>query len=138
MKIKYDMELMGFMKIFQQITRARLKDCLVDENSLLTFIVEQDEIGKAVGKKASNVMVLERAFKRKIKIAEFNNEVTGFVKSLIYPLKALDIQDEDGVITITPQDSKTRGYLIGRAASNLRNLESITKRYFQIKEIKVI
>jgi len=39
---------------------------------------------------------------------------------------------------ITPPDTQTRGYLIGREAVNLRGFEEIVKRYFEIKEIKVV
>jgi hypothetical protein len=57
----------------------------------------------------------------------------------VHPLQAKEIHEKEGVIVIVPPDTKTRGYLIGRGAVNLRNTESVVKRYYpDIKEIKVI
>ena len=69
-KITYNAELLKIMMLFERITRAKLKDAFYDNNSLLTFIVAENEIGKAIGKKAVNVKKLERLLKRKIKIVE--------------------------------------------------------------------
>jgi len=130
---------MGLMAIFQQVTRAKLKDCFYDSNSLLIFVVEPNELGKAIGKQAVNIKKLEKKFNKKIKIVEYNSDVQIFIKNLVYPLRINEVRIEENVATIEPIDSKTRGYLIGRAASNLRNYEGIVKRYFnEIKELKVI
>jgi len=47
-------------------------------------------------------------------------------------------EDEMGIVTIAGPDSKTKGLLIGRNAQNLRNLEANVRRYFEVKEIKVV
>jgi len=138
MIMKYDNQSLKIMSLFEKITRTRLKDSFVDENKLLTFIVEKGQLGKAVGKKAANVKKLEKMLNRKIKILEFNPEIIVFVKNLIYPLKAKDIKKEDKTITIEGPDTRTKGLLIGKNAKNLRNTEKIVKKYFDIDEIKVI
>ena len=69
---------------------------------------------------------------------EFNPDLIQFIKNVVFPSKVKDIVEEEGVITITPPDSETRGYLIGKSASNLRNTEEVVKRYFELEEIKVI
>jgi N utilization substance protein A len=138
MKIKYDLDLMRFISMFESLTRTKLKDCFIDDNELLTFVVEPGEIGRAVGKKAGNVKKIEAALKRKIKVVEYNPDVLRFVQNMILPLRVSDIKEEDGVITLTGPDSQTKGLLIGRSAANLRLLEKNVKRYFDIKEIKVV
>ncbi|MFA4917169.1 MAG: hypothetical protein WC560_10935, partial [Syntrophales bacterium] len=67
-KILYTQELMGTMALFDRITHVQLKDCFEDSNHLLTFVVNYEDLGKAVGKKALFVKRLEELFKRKIKI----------------------------------------------------------------------
>lgn len=137
-KIKYDIELMGLMSIFERITGCSVKDCFIDKNSLLTFMVDENDLGKAVGKKASKVKLLENTFKRKLKIVGFSKELLKFVQNLIFPLKALEITEEGQIVFIKGADVKTKSLLIGRNAQNLRNLENIVKRYFTIEEIKVV
>ena len=127
------------MSLFESVTRTRLKDCFIDNNQVQTFIVVQGDIGKAIGKSASNVKKLEQMLNRKIKIVEFNPDMIGFIKNLIYPTQPRNIMEEAGIVTIESPDSKSRGLLIGRNASNLRNYEAIAKKYYsKLKEIKVV
>ena len=128
---------MYFISLFEKITKANLKDCF-EEGDKLYFIVKQGEIGKAIGKGAVNVKKIQNKTNRKIKIVEFNPQTIGFIKNSIYPVIAKDIQEKDDVVIITAKDSYNRGLLIGRGAKNLREIEKITKRYFNITEIKVV
>lgn len=137
-KIVYDSDLLKLMNLFEQITKSNLKDCFVDDNGLLTFVVQEGEIGKAIGKKAVNVKNLEKMLNRKIKIVEFNPHLLQFVKNLIIPLKIEEADQEEKVVILTSPDINTKGLLIGRNAKNLRNTEKIVKKYFDIDEIKVM
>jgi N utilization substance protein A len=135
MKIKYDANILQYMSLFESLTNSQVKDCVVSERIL--FVVEPNEIGKAIGKKGSNVRKLENLLKKKIKIVEFNPEVSQFVQSMIYPLQA-KVEEADKVVTITGPDSKTKGLIIGRDSKNLKFLKDIVGRYFDIEEIKVV
>ncbi len=135
-RIKFDVNIIKIISLFESMTKAKVKDCIANERIL--FIVEKDEISKAIGKGGANVKRIEKALNRKIKIVEFNSNLIQFIKNLIYPLKSKDIKEEDKNIIITPIDNNTRGLLIGRAAQNLRGFEEIAKRYFDIEQIKII
>ena len=126
------------MSFFEKITRTKVKDCIVKEESII-YVVQPGFIGKAVGKNGANVQKLHKLLNRKIKIVEFNPNVIQFIKNYIYPLKSTEIVQDADIVTITGSDTKTKGLLIGRNAANLRFLESVVKRYFKdITEIKVI
>ena len=132
-------ETLKLMSLFESITRSRLKDCFVDKNEMLTFVVQPGEIGKAIGKQAINVKRLEKMLNRKIKIVEFNPDALAFVRNLIFPLRSRNVTENEGIVTIESEDTKTRGLIIGRNALNLRNFEAIAQKYYpQIKEIKVV
>lgn len=128
---------MKFISVFEQVTQANAKDALKD-NERLIFIVEENQIGKAIGKGGINIRKLEAKFNRKIKIVEFNPDVLQFIKNLVYPLKLKDIKEDNGVITLFGPDAKTRGQLIGRERQNLRQILQIVKRYFVIENIRVV
>ncbi|MBR9691293.1 NusA-like transcription termination signal-binding factor [Candidatus Woesearchaeota archaeon] len=131
------MDLMKYMSLFEKITRVNAKDCFKQAEKIV-FIVSEGLAGKAVGQKGVNIKKMEGLFKKKIKIIELSDDLIDFVKNVIHPLGAREIKEEDGVVTIIPVDSQTRGYLIGREAVNLRGFEEVVKRYFDIKEIKVV
>lgn len=135
-KIKYNIDLMKFMQLFESLTRAKLKDCI--ENEQLIFIVEENEIGKAIGKGGSNVRRLEGLLKKKIKIVEFSSDIKQFIRNFVMPLQVANINEENNIITIFGPDTKTKGLLIGRERKNLENLKDIARRYFEIEDIKVV
>ena len=127
---------MKIISIFESITGAKLKDCILNER--LVFIVEENEIGKAIGKRGINIKRLENMLKKKIRVVEFNHDILQFIKNLLYPLQIANIENNDGLITITGPDTKTKALIIGRNKQNLNNLIEVVKRYFNVKDIKVV
>lgn len=136
-KIKYNIELMEFISIFESLTRAKAKDCFM-MNDRITYIVEQNEIGKAIGKGGSNIKRLEAMLKKKIRVIEFSSDVCEFIKNIIYPLRVEEIKKEGTDIIIKGQDTKTKGLLIGRDRQNINQTKSIADRFFEISAIKVV
>lgn len=136
MRIKYDSQLMKLMQYFESATRSKLKDCFVDGNGILTFVVEGN-VGLAIGKNGVTFRKLQSSLKRKIRIVAFSDKVEEFVKNFLQPLKVKEIKlSEDHTVLITAE-SESRGYVIGRGGSNLRVLEDAARRYFEVKEMKV-
>ncbi len=135
-KIKLDLSTLKTMSLFSKITGVQPRDCFPDSNDTLIFVLN-GKVGKAVGKNGANVKKLEPVLKRKIKIVEFNPDIKVFVQNLVHPIKLKDVELDETTLIMHPPDAKTRGILIGRAAQNLRNYETILKRYFPIEELKV-
>ena len=71
-KIKYDINLMKFISLFESITRAKVKDCF-EEGEKLVFVVYPNEMGKAIGKQEVNVKKLSGILKKQLKIVEFDD-----------------------------------------------------------------
>ena len=135
-KIKFDSDLMKLITLFESMTGAKVKDCIVNEK--LIFIVEENEMGRAIGRNGVNIKRMENALKKKIKLVEFTNDVLQFVKNMVQPIEIADIREEDGIVMMYGKDTGTKAMLIGRERKNLIHLNDIVKRYFDVKEIKVV
>ena len=135
-RIKYDSELIKLITLFESMTGASVKDCIADDK--LTFIVEENEMGKAIGKGGANIKRLENALKKRIRVIEFNKDVAQFIRNMAYPSQVAEIKNGDGIVTIDGKDANTRAMLIGRNRQNLNQISEIAKRYFDVKEIKVV
>ena len=135
-RIKYDSELIKLITLFESMTGAGVKDCNAGDS--LTFIVEENEMGKAIGKGGANIKRLESALKKRIKVVEFNGDVLQFVRNFVYPAEVAEIKNDGGIVTINGKDSNTRAMLIGRNHQSLKQLNDVAKRYFDVKEIKII
>ncbi len=128
---------MGLSSLMERITKAKVKDCFTDEEGSIFFVVAPGEIGKAIGKGASNIKRLQQELQRKIRIIEYHDNVVEFVKNIIYPLHVQSITEEQGVIIIKETNKKAKSLLIGRQGRNLKLIDRAVKRFFQ-HEIKVI
>ena len=60
-RIKYDSESMSLMALFESVTGAKVKDCIVNEKVI--FIIEENEMGKAIGKNGANIKMVESKLK---------------------------------------------------------------------------
>jgi len=137
---KYDNTLMGYMRIFENITHTTLTDCFEDQKGTLNFFVEQNDIGKAIGKKAVNIRLLENKLNKKIKVSAYNPDLKSFLNNLLFPIvvDSIEYDPESKIVQIQDPDFNKKSMIIGRNASNLRNYEYITRRFFpDLKEIKV-
>src|SRR3989338_4295860 len=128
--------MMEIMTMFESMTGAKLKDCIADGK--LIFIIEEGQMGRAIGRNGSNIKRVENAFKKKIKLVEFSGNPLQFIRNMIHPIIASDITEENGTITIHGRDTSARAALIGRERQNINQVSDIARRYFDIKEIKVV
>ena len=135
-KIKYDSDLIRLITLFESMTGAKVKDCIPNEK--LVFVVEENEMCKAIGRNGSNIRRIENKLKKRIKLVEFNNDVLQFMKNFIYPIEVEDVKQEGRRITIYEKDTGTKAMLIGRERQNINHISDIVKRYFDVEEIKVV
>jgi transcription termination/antitermination protein NusA len=134
--IKLDSEVMGLIALFEQMTGAKVRDCIIEDKVI--FVIEENDMGKAIGKNGANIKNLEFKLKKKIKLVEHAHHVEKFVRSFLHPLEVAEIREDNGVVTVNGRDSQTRAMIIGRERSNVKNLLEIAKRYYNINEIKVV
>jgi NusA-like KH domain protein len=137
MNITFDKSSLGLMSSFAAKTKANVKD-VIEEQDIVIFVVGPGQLFKALGKSGANVKNLSQKLKKRIKVVEFNPDLKVFIKNNIYPVEVKEITQEGKIITLHGENVKTKSLLIGRNAQNLRQLERVVKRYFDIDEIKVV
>jgi len=136
-KTVYDLDMIKIINLFEQVTHARVKEAFYLKE-VLTFIILEGDKFKALGKNLANLHKIEQMLQKKVKIVEFDSDITKFITNLIYPYRVESIVLNDKTVTITDSDTKTKGLIIGAKAQNLRMYESVVKKYFDIEEIKVM
>ena len=138
--MKIDEGTLQTISIFEGVTKVRAKDSFFDEvQDRLIFVVLPGEIYKAIGKDGTMIKKLETLFKKKIKVVEWSEKKEKFIRNMCYPNNVTDVEmPEEEVFVVHGASEQDRGLLIGRKAQNLRNLEKNLRRYFPVKEVKVV
>ena len=99
--------------------------------------MQENEIGKAIGKNGANIKYLENKLNKKIKVVEFNDDAIKFARNLINPVKTQDIKLADDILTVSVSGIKEKGQVIGRDSKNLNELKDILKLYFHVKNVRI-
>lgn len=138
-KIKLGADEIKSMTLFETLTGARVKDC-VQKNGTLGFLVEQGDMGLAIGKKGSNVSKAKKVLGKNIQLVEFYEKEEKFLKNLFHPVNiknatVYDAKNEKvGVIEVNKKD---KGKILGQGGKKLKIAKKFAKRHFGIKNIKV-
>ena len=127
---------MKLMTLFESISGAKVKDAIA--NDKVTFVIEENDMGKAIGKNGMNIKKMEHMLKKRVKLVEFSNDVVQFVRNIIHPIEVQNIEYDNGIVTIKGKDTGTKSMLIGREHQNLNHTIDLVKRYFDVKGIKVV
>ena len=128
------------VQLVTNITSARVKDC-VDEEDIVVFIIEKGDISLAVGRKGEHVIRLKKLFGKTVQMIEFSEDPKVFLKNVFrnYGVTEVDIETkDDGQIHATVHvDQKEKGRAIGKNARNLRRARNILARHHNIGSVSV-
>ncbi len=118
-KIVFNQELMGVMKILSNLSRARVKDCFLEEDTYF-IIVEQGDVGLIIGKGGMIIKKVKEALRKQVKVVEHNDDPVKMVRSLIHPIKVEDISLDGELVLVKGGDRKINGLIYGRDGKNLK------------------
>lgn len=140
--IKLTSKEMRYIALFESITGASVKDCVLDEESnRAIFIVKEGDVGMAIGKGGKNIHLLERMTSKRHEIIEYSDSPDQFIKNALKPAQVLEIritEKPDGksfaVVRVSPRD---KGVAIGKNGRNAERIRFLAKRYFQIQNVSI-
>jgi len=141
--IKFTSMEMRYIALFESITGATVRDCIVDEkNNRVIFVVKEGDVGMAIGKGGKNIRLLERMTGKKHEIIEYSESPAQFIKNVLKPARVQEVritQRSNGktiaVVTVEPRD---KGVAIGKNGRNAERLRFFARRYFQINNVSII
>jgi len=137
MRNKITIEKIGYITFFENITKVNVKDCF-EEDGNLVYIIENESVGKAIGRGGKNIKIVGNKFKKSIKVVGYDKDINNFIKNLAYPVKISNIyKGEDNTINLKTEDYVSRGLLIGRGGKNLKTMQKIISKYHDVK-LKVL
>jgi len=140
--IKFTCDEMRYIALFESISGASVKDCIIDEEQgRAIFIVNQGQVGVAIGKGGRNIHTLERMTGKKHEIIEYSDDAVQFIKNALKPAAVKEVritERMDGkkmaVVTVNPKD---KGVAIGKNGKNAERLRFLVKRYFDIQNVSI-
>ena len=143
MEIKLTSDELRLMSLFQSVTSATARDCIVDEKmDRVIFVVNKGQMGLAIGKGGSTIKQLQNVVAKKIELVEFSDDPAEFIRNMLNADMVNDVRISDrndgrkqAIIMV---DQRKKGAVVGREGRNAEKARLLAKRHFQITNVQIV
>ena len=123
---------LSYFSNFEKITGVMPVD-YINTETILIFLVDMKELGKAIGIKGTNIERLKMTMRKKVVVVADSNELETFVRQFfsnigIVSVEIRDVMGEQNVI-LTVED-KDRGIAIGKEGERIKAAKLLLKKKF--------
>lgn len=142
-KIKLTSDELRLMSLFQNITGAVARDCIVDDRmDRVIFVVNKGQMGLAIGKGGSTIKQLQNVVSKKVELVEYSDDPSAFLSNVLNPemINEIKINDKfDGTRqAVVVVDPRKKGVVVGKEGRNAEKARLLAKRYFQISTVMIV
>ncbi|WP_455645243.1 NusA-like transcription termination signal-binding factor [Methanosphaera sp.] len=140
MSVKFTINEIRYIGLFETITSAVVKDCIIDdEHNKVTFLVKKGDMGLAIGKRGSTIGKMQKSVDKSVEILEHSDDPGEFIKNLLSSATIDSIEfskDAKGnKIATLNVDSKNKRSVIGKDGQTIQRARQFAKRQFDISNI---
>ncbi len=120
------MDEIHLMNALSQIAKVSAKDCLVEDN-LISYFVREEDVGKAIGKKAANVKFLQEKLKKRVEIIGYQED-PGRVVSKALGIEVLSVKENgEKLILVLDGTNKRKAMTSG---GKMRRVKKLIQRNY--------
>ena len=142
-KIKLTPDELRLISLFQTISSASARDCIVDDKmERVIFIVNKGQMGLAIGKGGATIKQLQNVVSKKVELVEYSDDASEFIRNILNSEMVNDIKitersdgSKQAVVFVDP---KRKGVVVGREGRNAEKARLLAKRYFQISNVLIV
>lgn len=141
-EIKLTSDQLSMISMFQGMTGATARDCVIDEKAnRVIFVVAKGQMGLAIGKEGVAVKKIERAIRRPVELVEWADDVEGLVRNALGAKYVQEVRVGDrldgtkGLVVVV--DRRKKGAVLGMGGKNAEKVRLLARRYFGIGNIQI-
>ncbi len=139
MTVKLDTEGVRCIGIFEQLTGAGARDCVVDnEMNKVILVVKKGDMGLAIGKGGSNINKVKQTLRRDVEVIEHSPDTKEFIQNLFRPVivKSVELQTKDNrSLAYVEVAGKDKGIAIGKGGEKIKKVKLMLKRSQNIDDV---
>jgi len=141
--IKLTSDELGLISLFQNITGATARDCVIDDKlDRVIFIINKGEMGLAIGKNGASILKTQKMVGKEVELVEFSEDPKNFIINALNSKFITDIRlskkvDGSTIAVITVNHNR-KGVIVGRNGKNAEKARLLARKYFQISNIHIV
>jgi len=142
-KIKLTSDELRLISLFQSITSATARDCIVDDKmERVIFIVNKGQMGLAIGKGGATIRQLQNVVAKKVELVEYSDDPSEFIRNILNSDMINEVKMNERVDgtkqAVVIVDARKKGVVVGREGRNAEKARLLAKRYFQISNVLIV
>jgi N utilization substance protein A len=136
-EIRLTAESIQYIALFENITRAKILDCIPEEERLV-YVVKQGDMGLAIGKNGENINRVKKVLDKPIELVEYSEDPGTFIKNAFGPVSvsSVNITSKNGKrLAYVEVPNKEKGLAIGRNGKNIEKVKMLARRHHDIEDV---
>ena len=141
-EIKLSSEQLSLISMFQGMTGATARDCIIDDKlNRLIFVVAKGQMGLAIGKEGVSVKKIERSVHRPVEVVEWADGIEELVRNSLGAkyVQRVEVSDRldgtKGVVVYV--DPRKKGAVLGLGGKNAEKVRMLARRYYDITNVQI-
>ena len=86
MGVKLSAESIRYLTLFESLTGASVKDCIIQDDKVI-FVVKKGDMGIAIGRGGINVERMREIIGKKIEVIEHSDDPAEFITNIFKPIR---------------------------------------------------
>lgn len=136
-EIRLTAESIQYIALFENMTRAKILDCIPEEERLV-YVVKQGDMGLAIGRNGENINRVKKAIDKPIELVEYSDDPATFLKNAFGPVSvnSVNIINKNGKrLAYVEVPNKEKGLAIGRNGKNIEKVKMLARRHHTIEDV---
>jgi len=129
--MKLSMDEILLMNALTQVTGVAAKDCVID-GQLVSFLIFEKDMGKAIGKKAANIKDLQEKLNKRIELVPYVEKPEEVFAKALEINYATARKSGGRIIVMLDAQNKAKAF---KNSSRIRRVKEIIKRNFGLELI---
>ena len=138
MTVKLDTEGIRYIGVFESLTGAGVKDCILD-NDRVIMVVKKGDMGLAIGKGGSNINKVKKLLKKNIEVVEHSSDIKEFIENLLRPAVVKNVEllttKDNKCYAYVEVSNKDKGIAIGKNGEKIKRVKLLVKRNQNIDNV---
>ena len=130
-----------FIALLEAESGATVRDCVVEDDGRLLFVVAPDDMAAAIGPDGRTVRGLEERLDREIRLVADAERAEDFVANALAPAAVYGVEveeDEAGqTVAVADVDPEDRGAAIGAGGRNVEAARLLAARHFGVDDVRI-
>jgi len=127
-----------YIALFEDMTGATARDCLVEEDRVV-FLVAAGEMATAIGPGGETVRRLEQRVGSDVQLVEDADTPEAFVANALAPAAVLNVtlSENDSTVAYAEVADEDKGVAIGADGRNIELARRLAERHFDVDDVEL-